>query len=468
MSTDTLPPATTGAPAACAPACAPDSAGMTRRIFDGPAPWRTRAVVFLCVFLPFAMGQYVHALLRNINAVLVPSLVNAFALDAGQLGLLTSTFFFAVVVSQLPISTALERYGPHRVQLVLLMVAAVGAVLFAYADSFAHLVVARAVIGFGVGGTMMTGVRAVSAKVAPEKLPSTVGFLIAFGGLGSASATLPIRPLLEHTDWRGVFLLLAALSAGIGLLAWLAMPRTEKRAQPKTPSLTALLEVCRHPAFRRTTMLVLIPHTVYWGVQGLWIGRWLSDVARFSDAAVAYLLYLSMAAVIFGAVAVGMITEWAGRRGIRPLDVAALGVAGFVLVQAVIVANYAPSFQMLAVLFTLIGTITGIEYTIVQQSLPRELGGAASSCLNMLIFTGAFLVQAGFGQIVGLWTPDSLGHYPAIAYRVAFGVALLLQLPGLIAYARSRRPPPLATPFKANVWRFAAGAPEASGATVQH
>ena len=370
--------------------------------------------------------------------MLVPDLVAAFALNAGQLGLLTSTFFFSVVVSQLPISAALERYGPYKVQFVLLMVAALGTVLFAYAQSFSELVVARAIIGFGVGGTLTTAVKAVSASVTSEKLPTSVGFLIAFGGLGSASATLPMRPLLEHTDWRGVFLLLAAATAAIAVLAWLVRPRATYTANAKMPSLQLLLAACRYPAFRKTTMLVLVSHNIYWGVQGLWIGRWLSDVARFSEDAVAYLLYLSMAAVIFGAIAVGMITEWAGRRGIRPLDVAAVGVTGFVVVQCIIVFNYAPSYQLLAVLFTLIGTITGIEYTIVQQSMPRDLTGPASSCLNMLIFMGAFVVQAVFGLIVGLWSPDGAGRYPVIAYQAAFGCMVLLQLPGLVVYVRQR------------------------------
>jgi MFS family permease len=192
------------------------------------------------------------------------------------------------------------------------------------------------------------------------------------------------------------------------------------------------------PAFRSTISLVLLPHAVFFGIQGLWIGRWLSDVARFPNDAVAYLLYLGMAAVIFGAIAVGMITEWAGRRGVTPLDVAGAGIALFVLVQVAFVFGYKPSFQLLSVLFTLVGTITGIEYAIVAQSMPRELTGRAATCLNLLIFVGAFLVQAGFGLVVGLWQPDGGGRYPALAYQVAFGVLVLLQLPGLAGYLRRR------------------------------
>jgi predicted MFS family arabinose efflux permease len=162
---------------------------------------------------------------------------------------------------------------------------------------------------------------------------------------GLRFATLP---LLQHQVYRLArrVVILAALTADVALLPGVR-PREVQAPQPKAKpqSMRALLDVCRNRAFRKTIMVVLVSHTIYWGIQGLWIGRWLSDVAHFSEAAVAYLLYLSMAAVIFGAIAVGMITEWAGRRGIVPLDVAAIGVAGFVLVQCAIVLNHAPSFK---------------------------------------------------------------------------------------------------------------------------
>ena len=389
--------------------------------------------VFFYVFLPFALGHYLSSLLRNVNAVLAPHLVGALALTPGQLGLLTSAFFFAFALVQLPVGIALDRYGPRKVQLVLLTLAAVGTLLFATGQSFGQLVLARAVIGCGLGGCFMSAVKAISTWISPKRLPSVQGYLIAVGGLGAASATMPVRMLLQHTDWRGLFMLLAALTACSGLLIWLITPRSQAPGGA-LPTVRSVLDVYRAPAFRATISLVLVPHAIFFGIQGLWIGRWLSDVARFPDGAVAYLLYMGMASVIFGAIAVGMITEWAGRRGIEALDVAAVGVALFIGVQVAIVFNWRPSLQLLSVLFTLVGTITGIEYAIVAQSLPRTLTGRAATCLNLLIFIGAFLVQAGFGLIVGLWRPDAAGHFPALAYRVAFGVLVALQMPGLLGY----------------------------------
>jgi MFS family permease len=402
---------------------------------DQSTPRLSGVAVFFYVFLPFALGHYLSSLLRNVNAVLAPQLVGALALTPGQLGLLTSAFFFSFALVQLPVGIALDRYGPRKVQLYLMAMASCGALMFAWGHSFLELMIARAIIGCGLGGCFMSAVKAIATWISPTRLPSVQGYLIAVGGLGAASATMPVRALLLHTDWRGLFVLLAVLTACAGALIWLVTPAS-KPPGGKAPTVRSVLDVYRAPAFCATISLVLIPHAVFFGIQGLWIGRWLSDVARFSDAAVAYLLYLSMASVIFGAIAVGMITEWAGRRGIKALDVAAIGVFLFVLVQAALVISYKPSLQLLSVLFTLVGTITGIEYAIVAQSLPRELTGRAATCLNLLIFVGAFLVQAGFGQMIGFWQPDPGGHYPPQAYRVGFGMLVLLQLPGLLAYAR--------------------------------
>ena len=353
------------------------------------APRLSGVAVFFYVFLPFALGHYLSSLLRNVNAVLASHLVGALALTPGELGLLTSAFFFAFALVQLPVGIALDRYGPRKVQLAMMLVGALGALLFSRGHGFAQLVLARAIMGFGLGGCFMAAVKAVSTWIAPSRLPSVHGYLIAVGGLGAASSTMPVRLALEHTDWRGLFLLLGLLIAACAALIWLLTPRSAPSLASRPPMIASIMSVYRNPVFRRTTSLVLLPHAVFFGIQGLWIGRWLSDVARFPNDAVAYLLYLGMAAVIFGAIAVGMITEWAGRRGITPLDVAGAGIFVFVLVQAAFVLGFRPSFQLLSVLFTLVGTITGIEYAIVAQSMPRELTGRAATCLNLLIFVGS-------------------------------------------------------------------------------
>jgi len=401
------------------------------------APALSGGAFLALVFVPFALGHFLSSLMRTVNATLAPQLVAALALTPGQLGLLTSAFFFAFALAQLPLGMALDRWGPARVQLPMLLLAGVGALAFAGGQTFAQLCAARALMGLGLGGCFMSAVKAISTWIAPARLPSVQGYLIAAGGLGAAAATLPVRLALHYMDWRGLFLCLAGAAALTGILIRALSP-PQPAAPARMPLLDAMRAVYRHPAFRETAALVLVPHTVFFGIQGLWIARWLGDVAGFAEQAIGYLLYLGMAAVIFGAIAVGMLTEWAGRRGIRPASVAAAGVAAFIAVQLGFVCNWRPSYQLLSVLFTLVGTVTGIEYTIVAQSLPGALTGRAATCLNLLIFLGAFAVQAGFGLVVGCWRPSLLGHYPAQAYQAGFAALVLLQLPGLCWFVRRR------------------------------
>lgn len=402
-------------------------------------PGQLSGLAVLClVFIPYALGHYLSCLLRTVNALLAPQLMGAAALTPAELGLLTSAYFLAFAFAQLPVGLALDRYGPRRVQFAMLLLAALGTLAFAGGSTFGQMLAARTLMGLGLAGCFMAAVKAVSTWIAPTRLPSVQGYLIAAGGLGAASATLPVRLFLQFADWRWLFVFLALACVAVGLLILLLAP-TPPAVASKRFDMRALADVYRHRAFRETAGLVLIPHTVFFGVQGLWIGRWLTEVGRFPEQSVAWLLYLGMAAVIFGAISVGMVTEWAARRGIDTISVAAAGVALFVAVQAGIVLGWRPGMALLSVLFTLVGTVTGIEYTIVAQAMPPALTGRASTCLNLLIFTGAFLVQAGFGQVLGLWQPDAANRYPAAAYQAAFGMLVLLQLPGLAWFAWRRR-----------------------------
>jgi MFS family permease len=401
-----------------------------------PGTLSAPATLFL-VFIPYALGHYLSWLLRSVNAMLAPQLVAQANLTPAQLGMLTSTYFLAFAAAQLPVGIALDRYGPRRVQFVLLLVAALGTLAFAGSRDFTGLAVARALMGLGLAAGFMSAIKALTTWLPAHRAPSVQGYLIAAGGLGAATSTLPVRLALHHMSWQWMMIWLACACVVVALLILLLAPTPT--ATPRRPfSRNALAETFAHPVFRETAMLVLIPHTVFFGVQGLWVARWLADVPGFGEQAIAWLLYLGMAAVIFGSIGVGMLTEWATKRGWRTLDVAAAGVLLFVVLQCLFVIGWRPAQQLLPVLFMLLGCVTGMEYSIIAQAMPPALTGRASTCLNLLIFVGAFAVQAGFGQVIGCWQPSPLGHYPAVAYQCAFALLVLIQLPGLCRYLLRR------------------------------
>src|SRR5947199_2747307 len=102
------------------------------------------------IYIAFAAAYFLSYLYRTVNAVISPDLTRELALDPASLGLLTGAYLLAFGAMQIPAGMLLDRYGPRRVEPVLLGVAALGAIAFGLADTLPGLVVARAAIGDGV------------------------------------------------------------------------------------------------------------------------------------------------------------------------------------------------------------------------------------------------------------------------------------------------------------------------------
>ena len=122
----------------------------------GNAP--TFATLFLRVFLPFAFAYFLSYIFRGVNAVIFPYLERDIGITAGDLGLLTSAFFLFFAGCQPVLGVTLDRYGPRRVQAVLLVMAALGSALFGLSLSLGELVLARALIGLGFAGGLMAAI----------------------------------------------------------------------------------------------------------------------------------------------------------------------------------------------------------------------------------------------------------------------------------------------------------------------
>lgn len=132
--------------------------------------WRLIA----CIFLPFAAGYYLAYLFRTINTLIAGPLGSDLGLGAADIGLLTSIYFLVVMAGQIPIGMLLDRYGPRRVQSLLLAVAAAGAALFGLSTGFVALLIARAMIGLGSAAALMSGLKMIVLWFPRERWPSSM------------------------------------------------------------------------------------------------------------------------------------------------------------------------------------------------------------------------------------------------------------------------------------------------------
>lgn len=402
--------------------------------------------MLLSVLLPFALAHFVSYLYRNVNTVVYPDLVRDIGLDANTLGLLTGVYFMAFAAAQLPVGMALDRFGPRRVQMPMLAVAALGGVLFAQAESLQGLLAARALIGLGVSASLMAAIKASSLWLPPERLPMSTAVLLAVGGLGAMASTAPMQLVTDAVGWRMAFWGIASGAAAVALLIWARVPEHHSQqaahaSNHHATSLKAMLksvgQLYSQGLFWRTALCTLFSNGAYMAVQGLWMGPWLRDVGHLPRAEVAQVLFWSTAAMVAGSLSFGALTDWLARHRVRPVTVCGGGVAVFLVVQVLMLwptglPLHAP-FWLLAVAFSFFGTAGAMNYAILAQGMPAALTGRVSTSFNLLIFLAAFALQWGLGAVINQWTDDH-GAYPEAAYQTALAVCLAVQVPGLLLW----------------------------------
>ena len=390
------------------------------------------------VMLPFALAHFMSYLFRCVNAVVYPDLVRDVGLTPNTLGLLTGAYFIAFAVAQLPVGIALDRFGPRRVQVPMLLVAALGGWLFAQAESFMALVLARGLIGLGVAASLMAAIKANSLWLPAARLPLSTAVLLAVGGLGALAATAPLQVVLGWVGWRGAFVGMALATAGVSLLIWAVAPTPAQAAPvPVRQMARSVAQLYRSAGFWRIAVCTLFANATYMAVQSLWMGPWLTDVAHLPRPVMSQVLFAGTVAMVAGSLGFGWITDRLRRHGVRPAMVCGTGVAVFWGFQGLMLLGDAVNPWFVAIGFSFFGTAAAMNYAIVAQSVPLHLTGRVSTCFNLLIFLATFGVQWGMGAVIDAWSPQG-GRYPAEAYRAAQLGAMALQLPGLLVWCRLR------------------------------
>ncbi len=424
---------------------APDLDGALPRILSKPAEVRARTAtdnrtwrLVATVLLPFAAGYYLSYVFRTINALISGPLVSEFGLSAADLGILTAVLFLTFGAVQLPLGAWLDRYGPRRVQAALLSVAAIGATIFACAPNLLWLILGRALIGFGVAGALMGGLKAIVLWWPAERIAMANGWLITLGALGAVTATAPAEMLIASIGWRGLFLLLAALAAIAAVLIQRFVPERPARGPDEAIGAgTTIRAIYRDARFWRLAPLSSTTIGSAWALQGLWAGPWLADVEGLPrHDVVMHLLWMAIA-LSASALILGMTGDRLRRRGVSLLTIFAFATGLAMLAQLALVLRWPVPTWLPWIAIAGIGAATVLSYAIVSQLFPKSASGRASGALNLLHIGAAFAVQLGTGFVLDLW-PIETGRPPPVAYQTALSINLTLQVAALLWFMRPR------------------------------
>ena len=381
-------------------------------------------------------GYFLSYLLRVVNTVLAGDLARDLNIDAGQLGLLGSTYFVTFALAQLPLGILLDRYGPRRTEALLLLFASLGAAIFAYSQAFGGLLFGRALIGLGVSACLMASFKAFVQWFPQEKLPLINGIFMMSGGLGVLAASTPIEFALQFTSWRGIFWFFSACLLVTAALVWFIVPRRAERDAPAPIShhIEGFKFVFKSVKFWKIAPWAVASQATILSTSSLWSGPWLRDVAGYSREQIAHTLFWVGVAVILGFGTLGFFTERLTRRGFTTFQIAMLGMAIYMALQLLLILEVVQHADWLWIAIAYFASAGALSYAALSQLFAKELAGRVNTALNLLVFTLAFFAQWGLGEILNLFTASGSENYAPLGYQVAFSILLSLQLIGVAIY----------------------------------
>ena len=402
-----------------------------------------RGVLAARVFLCFAMGYLLSYGLRSINAVIAPALMQEMSLSNADMGMLSSAYFVAFGALQLPLGIWLDRYGPRRTEAALLVVAAIGAAVFATSDSLTGLWIGRALIGIGVSACLMAAFKAYRLWFAPEQQSQLASWMLVAGTAGALAATVPVTLALPEIGWRGIFWVVAALLLMVSAAIFLSLRGVERRFASAASDAPAgagddggYRRIFGRPYFRRMASLGMFNQGVFVALQTLWAGPWMTTVLGKSQQEASEILFMLNLALMGAYLALGWAAPRLMARGVDPHRLIAFGIVGMVLAQTAMLFTQSEHAWMLWLLLAVCVPVTTLVQSYLALSFPSALAGRANSAYNLMLFIGAFATQWGFGVVA-----DSLkasGIEAVDAFRLTLAIAVGLQTASLLYFVASQ------------------------------
>lgn len=378
---------------------------------------------------------------RVAPAVMTEELMREFQINAAALGNLSAYYFYSYVAMQIPTGIISDRWGPRRLLSTGAVIAGIGTVMFSLSSDIMWAGMGRFLIGGSVAVAFVGSLKLANSWFPPRYYAMVSGVALCFGIIGAVFAGPPLRILMESFSWRGILLVSAFVTFGIGGSIWVFVrdyPHekgyTDMVVKPQstafdsgTSILAGIFQVFR---YRNTPLLFVIPGAVVGSVltfSGLWGVPFLTTHYQMSTSHAAVLTSAVLVAWAVAGPLFGWLSDkWGNRKRLYIIGCALMllgwGVALFI--------NDLPFYLLVGALL-LAGFSSGcmiISFAFAKESVPSHLAGTISGVVNMGTMTGPMLLQPGVG-----WMLDQKwqGHmqagvrvYGLEAYQAGFSLML--------------------------------------------
>jgi len=397
------------------------------------------------MLLPLSLLFFLSQFYRATSAVIASELMRDLSLTAEDLGFLSSIFFYAFALIQIPMGTSMDIFGAKRLILFLSFVGIVGAIIFALAHSFPVALIGRALIGVGMACALMGPYKLISIWFPAHAFATTSGLILSIGTLGGIVATAPLAFAVNWIGWRGAFLLIALIHLVITFWVYIAVKDSPSEYQAGDildlqnnnwikGSMDGVLSVLRLPSFWLIALAAFVRYGTYISIAGLWAGPYLEHVYNIPLIERGKILMLFPVGFLLGCPILGFLSD----RVFRNRKSVALLAMGFYTIFFFPLTSFfhTPSLIMIGGIFFFIGFLTScgnVMYANIKELLPSSISGTAMSAVNFFTMAGAGVYQHVMGISIDKFSLPQ-GQLPPEAFSFAFGLCFVTAALGAVAY----------------------------------
>ncbi|MDX1374038.1 MAG: MFS transporter [Burkholderiales bacterium] len=342
-------------------------------------------------------------------AALLPELSALWRMSNAEAGIVGGAFFIGYVGTVSYWTALTDRADGRRVYLIGSALAVAGGAGFGLAaTNFASAMLFQVLLGAGIAGTYMPGLRLLTDQVSGTAQSRYVAFYTSFFGIGTALSLALAGFLAPALGWRAAFVLSAAGPAVAGVLVlWGVAPAARKAAPRIAFSLATLFPV---GAWRRVLAnRASAGYALGYGMHCLelfgsrtWLVAFLAFSAGLHAPGASFPWNAAAIAAVVNVVAVpasivgNEIALRIGRRQWITLAMAASGLSGILLGFA------APWHWMLVGAITLVYAMLVMAESAtltagMVAAAPADLRGAAMGLYSLVGFAGGMLGPVVFG-----------------------------------------------------------------------
>jgi sugar phosphate permease len=390
--------------------------------------WEVFGILALAYFF-----VYFH---RVSTAVVSADLQTTFGVGAAAIALLSSAYFYAYTIMQLPSGLLTDSWGPRKTVSIFTLVAASGAILTGIASTFELIVAGRLLIGIGSAMVYIPLMKILAAWYRKNEFASLSGILLAVGNVGALSAAGPLALISEILSWQEVFIILGAITLILAVLAW--MITRDRPSDLGLPSIQEIEAEEKGEPVSKASMAEIIPMGTalrmtfgsgmkFWPLaiwfffmygsmmvyQGLWAGPFFHDILGWDKPTYGLVLSFIGIGMIFGCPTAGYTSDKILKSRKKVLII---GAVMYTITWAAIfmIAGHitgAQTYMALHFIFGFFGGFFVVSFAQIKELFPITIVGTSTAALNIFPFAGGAVLQ----QVSGLMlTSRSLESYQGI------------------------------------------------------